>query len=102
MSTPEPLSGTLDHSSYLGVCPLQYLHYMSLLRIDTYSYPYQVDGTPSEFSILVQKFPALVQMVQRLSGSPLDAPPELTASKVLQTLFGPYWTLSEIKGTILG
>jgi hypothetical protein len=34
-------------------------------------------------------------------GSPLDAPPELSASEVLQTSLGPYWTLSEIKGTIL-
>jgi len=35
------------------------------------------------------------------SGSPLDTPPELSASEVLQTSLGPYWTLSEIKGTIL-
>jgi hypothetical protein len=36
------------------------------------------------------------------SRSPLDAPPELSASEVLWTSFGPYWTLSGIKGTILG
>jgi hypothetical protein len=37
----------------------------------------------------------------RSSRSPLDAPPELSASKVLQTSLGPYWTLSEIKGIVL-
>jgi hypothetical protein len=35
------------------------------------------------------------------SRSTSDAPPELSASEVLQTSLGPYWTLSEIKGTIL-
>jgi len=64
-STLEPLSGTPDHYSCLGLCPLQYIHPMSSLRIDTRIYPtsYQVDGTPSKFPILVQKFPALIWMV---------------------------------------
>jgi len=68
VSTPEPLSRTLDHYSYLGLHPLQYLHPMSSLRIDTGIYPtsYQVDGTPSEFLILVQKFPALIRTVPTL------------------------------------
>jgi hypothetical protein len=67
-STPEPLSGTPDHSSCLGLCPLQYLYPMSSLRIDTrgYSTFYQVDGTPYEFPILVQKFPALIRTVPAL------------------------------------
>jgi hypothetical protein len=37
----------------------------------------------------------------RSSRSPSDAPPELSASGVLWTLLGPYWTLSEIRGTVL-
>jgi hypothetical protein len=67
-STLEPLSGTLDHYSCLGLCPLQYIHPMSSLRIDTYAYPisYQVDRTPSKFLILVWKFPALFRMVSTL------------------------------------
>jgi len=67
-STPEPLSGTPDHSSCLGLYPLQYFHPMSLLRIDTrgYSTLYQVDGTPSKFPILVRKFPALIRTVPTL------------------------------------
>jgi hypothetical protein len=62
-STPEPLSGTPDHYSCLGLCPLQYIHPMSSLRIDTRVYPtsYQVDRTPSKFLILIRKFPALIQ-----------------------------------------
>jgi hypothetical protein len=62
-SAPEPLSGTLDHYSCLRLCPLQYIHPMSSLRIDTRVYPtsYQVDGTPSEFPILIRKFPALIR-----------------------------------------
>jgi hypothetical protein len=65
VSAPEPLSGTLDHSSCLGLYPLQYLHPMPSLRIDMRSYFtfYQVDGTPSEFPILIQKFPALIWTV---------------------------------------
>jgi len=65
MSAPEPLSGTPDHSSCLRLCPLQYFHPMSSLRIDTHIYPtsYQVDGTPSKFPILVWKFPALIRTV---------------------------------------
>jgi hypothetical protein len=68
MFTPEPQSRTLVHSSCLELCPLQYLHPMSPLRIDMHSYPtsYQVDGTPSEFPIFVWKFPTLVQMVHML------------------------------------
>jgi len=67
-SAPEPLSRTPDHSSCLRLCPLQYFHPMSLLRIDTrgYSTFYQVDGTPSEFPILVRKFPALIRTVPAL------------------------------------
>jgi len=67
-STPEPLSGTPDHYSCLGLCPLQYLHPMSSPRIDTRVYPtsYQVDRTPSEFPILVWKFPALIRTVLTL------------------------------------
>jgi len=67
-SAPEPLSGTPDHSSCLGLCPLQYFHPMSLLRIDTrgYSTFYQVDGTPSEFPILVRNFPTLIRTVPAL------------------------------------
>jgi len=62
-SALEPLFRTPDHSSCLGLCPLQYFHPMSLLRIDTHGYStsYQVDGTPSEFPILVQKFPTLIR-----------------------------------------
>jgi len=64
-SAPEPLSGTPDHSSCLGLCPLQYFHPMSLLRIDMHGYStfYQVDRTPSEFPILVRKFPTLIRTV---------------------------------------
>jgi len=67
-STLEPLSGTLDHYSCLGLCPLQYIHPMSSLRIDTCVYPtsYQVDGTPSKFLILVRKFLALIWTVPML------------------------------------
>jgi len=67
-SALEPLSRTPDHSSCLRLCPLQYFHPMSLLRIDTrgYSTFYQVDRTPSEFPILVWKFPALIRMVPTL------------------------------------
>jgi hypothetical protein len=102
-SAPEPLSGTPNHYSCLGLCLLQYLHSMSSQKIDTRSYStsYQVDRTPSEFPILIWKFPALIWVVPTLSKSPLDALPELSASKVLQTLLGLYWTLSKIKGTIL-
>jgi hypothetical protein len=65
MSVLEPLSGTPDHYSCLGLCPLQYLHPMSSLRIDmhTYSTSYQVDGTPSKFPILIQNFPTLIWTV---------------------------------------
>jgi len=68
VSTLEPLSETLDHYSCLGLCPLQYIHPMSSLRIDTRIYPtsYQVDRTPSEFLILVRKFPTLIRMVPTL------------------------------------
>jgi hypothetical protein len=68
VSAPELLSGTPDHYSCLGLCPLQYLHPMSSLRIDmrTYSTSYQVDGTPSKFPILVRKFPTLIRMVPTL------------------------------------
>jgi hypothetical protein len=68
VSALEPLSRTLDHYSCLGLCPLQYIHPMSSLRIDMHIYPtsYQVDGTPSEFPILVQKFPALIRTVPAL------------------------------------
>ncbi|KAG2117541.1 hypothetical protein BD769DRAFT_1672580 [Suillus cothurnatus] len=68
MSAPEPLSGTPDHSSCLGLCLLQYTHPMPSPRIDTRTYPtsYQVDGTPSEFLILVRKFPALIRTVPAL------------------------------------
>jgi len=67
-SAPEPLSGTPDHYSCLGLCLLQYIHPMSLLRIDTrtYSTSYQVDRTPSEFPILIRKFPALIRTVPAL------------------------------------
>jgi len=67
-STPEPLSETPDHYSCLGLCPLQYLHPMSSLRIDARSYStfYQVDRTPSKFLILVRKFPTLIRMVPTL------------------------------------
>jgi len=67
-SALEPLSGTPDHSSCLGLCPLQYFHPMSLLRIGTRSYStfYQVDRTPSEFPILIRKFPALIRTVPTL------------------------------------
>jgi hypothetical protein len=67
-SAPEPLSRTPDHSSCLGLCPLQYFHPMSLLGVDTcgYSTFYQVDRTPSEFLILVRKFPALIWTVPAL------------------------------------
>jgi len=68
VSAPEPLSRTLDHYSCLRLCPLQYIHPMSSLRIDTCVYPtsYQVDRTPSEFLILIRKFPALIQTVPAL------------------------------------
>jgi len=67
-SAPEPLSGTPDHYSCLGLRPLQYIHPMPSPRIDTrtYSTSYQVDRTPSEFPILVRKFPALIRMVPAL------------------------------------
>jgi hypothetical protein len=63
-----PSVSTPYHYSCLGLCLLQYLHPMSSLRIDTCVYPtsYQVDGTLSEFLILVQKFPALIQIVPAL------------------------------------
>jgi len=63
MSTLEPLSGTPDHYSCLGLCPLQYLHPMPSLRIDTCIYPtsYQVDGTPSEFPALIRTVPTLIR-----------------------------------------
>jgi len=68
VSAPEPLSGTPDHYSCLGLCPLQYIHPMSSLRIDMRICPtsYQVDGTPSKFPILIRKFPALIQTVPAL------------------------------------
>jgi hypothetical protein len=68
VSAPKPLSGTPDHYSCLGLCPLQYIHPMSSLRIDTRIYPtsYQVDGTPSKFPIFVRKFPTLIRTVPAL------------------------------------
>jgi hypothetical protein len=67
-SAPEPLSGTPNHYSCLGLCLLQYLHSMSSQKIDTRSYStsYQVDRTPSEFPILIWKFPALIWVVPTL------------------------------------
>jgi len=131
-STPEPLSGTPDHYSCLGLCPLQYLHPMSSLRIDTRSYStsYQVDGTPSEFPILIWKFPTLIWKFPTLiwkfptliwkfphssgsfphssgwfprsSGSPSDAPPDLSASKVLQTSLGPIGLYPKLRALYSG
>jgi len=46
-------------------------------------------------------FPHSSGRFPRSSGSPSDAPPELSASGVLWTSLRPYWTLSEIKGTVL-
>jgi len=67
-SAPEPLSGTPDHYSCLGLRPLQYIHPMSSLRIDTRICPtsYQVDETPSKFPIVVRKFPTLIRTVPTL------------------------------------
>jgi hypothetical protein len=53
------------------------------------------------FRYLSRSFPHSSGQFLHSSGSPSDAPPELSASEVLQTSLGPYWTLSEIKGTIL-
>jgi len=95
-STPEPLFRTPDHSSCLRLCSLQYLHPMSPLRIDTHGYPtsYQVDGTPSKFPALIWTFHMLIQ-------KSFGRSTRVVCLQSLQTLFGPYWTLSEIKGTVL-
>jgi hypothetical protein len=102
-SAPEPLSGTPDHYSCLGLCPLHYLHPMSSLRIDMcgYSTFYQVDGTPSEFPILVQKFPALIRMVPALIWKSFGRSTRVVCLQSPPDLLGPYWTLSKIKGTVL-
>jgi hypothetical protein len=100
-STPEPLFRTPDHYSCLGLCPLQYIRPMSSLRIDMCVYPtsYQVDGTPSEFPILNWKFPTLIWTVPALIQKSFGCSTRVVCSEVLQTLLGPYWTLSKIKGT---
>jgi hypothetical protein len=105
-STLEPLSETPDHHSCLGLCPLQYLHPMSSLRIDTHTYStsYQVDRTPSKFPILVrkflaliQKFPTLIRTVPTLIRKSFGCSTRVVCLQSPPDFIGPYWTLSEIK-----
>jgi len=79
-------------------------HPMSSLRIDTctYSTSYQVDGTLSEFLILVWKFPALVRMVPALIRKSFGCSTRVVCLWSPPDFVRTLLDFIQIKGTILG